>query len=147
MPLPDEQVLARFPKERIDPDNVGFYRGLLEGELRLNRCRDCGEWHMPQRAVCPRCWSENVVATPVSGRGTVHLLIFLHTGAPIPGVDYAAGHPVATIELAEQKGLRFTATLVNCVRSEMKIGLPVELTFIERDGRPAPAFQPARRAA
>jgi len=146
MSLSDEQVLARFPKERIDQDNVGYYRGLLEGELRINRCQECGEWHMPHRAVCPRCWSEHVVATKVSGRGTVHLLIFLHVGAPVPGVDYAVGHPVATIELPEQAGLRFTTTLVNCERPEMRIGLPVELTLIVRNGQPVPAFQPVRQA-
>jgi uncharacterized OB-fold protein len=147
MAFSDEQVLARFPNEGIDQDNVAFYRGLLAGELRINRCGDCGEWHMPHRAVCPRCWSGNVIATKVSGRGTVHLLTFLHLGAPAPGVDYAKGHPVATVELAEQQGLRFTAALVNCERREMQIGLPVELSFIERDGCPVPAFQPTRRVA
>jgi hypothetical protein len=142
----DEQVLSRFPEERIDQDDVPFYRGLLEGELRLNRCDDCGEWHTPPRAFCPACWSERVAARPVSGRGTVYLLVFLHLGTPLVGVDYAAGHPVATVELVEQVGLRFTATLVDCPRTEMRIGLPVELTFIEREGCPVPAFRPARRA-
>jgi uncharacterized protein len=139
----DVEVLERFPDERVTRDNVDFYRGLLREELRANRCLDCGRWHLPHRAFCPDCWSSRVVAAPVSGRGTVHLLIFLHQGRPIPGIDYAAGHPVATIELEEQVGLRFTAALTGCPREQMCIGMPVELCFVERGGQRVPAFRPA----
>jgi uncharacterized OB-fold protein len=140
--ITDEDVLERFPSEQIDQDNIDFYRGLLHHELRLNLCADCGQWHHPPRAFCPACWSANVQATPIDGRGTVYLLIFLHLGSPIEGVDYAKGHPVATVAFDDQPGLRFTATLVDCEREEMKIGLPVELTWIEREGEPVPAFRP-----
>ena len=142
--LTDTAVLAAFPSAPVDHDNVDFYRGLLHRKLLINRCQDCGRWHMPHRAICPACWSENVVATDVSGRGTVYTLIFLRLGAPADGVDYRAGHPVATIELEEQEGLRFTATLVDCPRESMRIGMPVELAWIEREGQPRPAFRPAR---
>ena len=98
--------------------------------------------------MCPSCWSWNVVATPVSGRGTVHLLMKLHQGAPAPGVDYVAGpHPVATVELVEQPHLRYTSTIINCPAEKLVIGLPVELTWIERYGAPFPVFQPASGGA
>jgi uncharacterized OB-fold protein len=139
----DAEVLARFPDERIDRDNVDFYRGLLHGEVRANRCSDCGRWHLPHRAFCPDCWSRNIASVPISGYGVVHLLIFLYQGRRVPGVDYSRGHPVATVELVEQPGLRFTATLVDCERERMRIGLPVELAVMERGGRPVPAFRPA----
>lgn len=146
MELSDAHVLERFPRDRIDRDSIDFFRGLLEHELRFRHCTDCGEWQHLPRAFCPACWSPNVVSRPVVGRGRVHLLIFLHLGSPVSGVDYAAGHPVATVEFDDPAGLRFTATLVDCERDEMKIGLPVELTWIERDGRPVPAFRPVREA-
>jgi len=139
----DEEVLARFPDERIDRDNVDFYRGLLAGEVRANRCGACGRWHLPHRAYCPDCWSNEIASRPLSGRGVVHLLIFLYQGRRVPGVDYARGHPVATAELVEQPGLRFTATLIDCERAQMRIGLPVQLGVIDRGGRPVPAFRPA----
>lgn len=143
----DVEVLALFPDERVTRDNVDFYRGLLRGELCANRCLDCGHWHLPQRAFCPECWSQRVRATPLSGRGTVHLLIFLRQGRPLAGIDYAAGHPVATVELEEQAGLRFTATLAECPRERMRIGLPVELCMIQRGGQRVPAFRPRAGAA
>ena len=143
----DEQVLELFPGEPIDRDSVDYYRGLLAHELRMSRCEDCGEWHHPPRAFCPACWSAKLTPTAVSGRGTVHLLIFLHLGSPAPGVDYEKGHPVATVAFDEPAGLRFTATLVDCERAQMKIGLRVELTWIRREGRPVPAFRPAGGAS
>jgi uncharacterized OB-fold protein len=93
--------------------------------------------------MCPACWSWKVVPTAVSGRGTVHLFITLHQGPAAEGVDYAkAPHPVVTVELAEQAGLRFTGTMVGCALGDIRIGMPVEATWIERNGSPYPAFRP-----
>jgi hypothetical protein len=84
----------------------------------------------------------------VSGRGTVHLFIALRQGPPADGVDYAkAPHPVITVELEEQRGLRFTGTITGCALDDIRIGMPVELTWIERNGSPYPAFRPAASLA
>jgi uncharacterized OB-fold protein len=143
MPIYDRELLDRFPDTLIDHDNKEFYRGWLERRLLVDRCGDCGNWFLPPSAWCPRCWSRNVTPTEVSGEGTVHLLIFLHQGAPAPDVDYSVKpHPVATVELAEQPGLRFTSTIVGCADDEMHIGMPVRLTWIDRYGEPYPVFEP-----
>ena len=142
-PATDKDLLDRFPDTLIDHDNKEFYRGWLDRRLLIDRCGSCGHWFHPPSAVCPDCWSRQVTATEVSGRGTVHLLIRLHQGVPAPGVDYATPHPVATVELAEQVGLRFTSTIVNCAPGDMRIGMPVQLTWVERYGEPYPVFEPA----
>jgi len=144
-PLTDEELVDRLPDVLMDGDTTAFYRGWLERELLLNRCADCGTWHHPPKPVCPECWSADVVPTAVSGRGTIHLLIWLRQGPPADGVDYATPHPVVTVELVEQPGLRFTSTVVGVRMGEVAIGDPVELTWIERGGEPFPAF--ARPAA
>jgi uncharacterized OB-fold protein len=74
-------------------------------------------------------------------------MTFLHQGPAAPGVDYATPHPVVTVELAEQRGLRFTSTIVNCDPADVAIGLPVTLSWIERAGRPFPVFEPRGDAA
>jgi uncharacterized OB-fold protein len=133
------EVLAAFPGERIDADNLGYYAGLLERRLLVNRCEECGTWHQPPSSICPSCWSERVAPTEVSGRGTVHLAIFLHQG---PGVDPGAPYPVVTVELEEQEGLRHTSTVVDCPKESLVVGLPVEVHWVDRDGQPFPAFKP-----
>jgi len=45
-------------------------------------------------------------------------------------------------ELEEQPGLRFTSTVVDTPLAEIRIGLPVELAWIDRYGAPFPAFRP-----
>ena len=123
--LTDEELVERFANLPIDHDNEDFYRGWLAHELRLNRCDDCGRWHHPPRPMCPSCWSWNVTATPVSGRGVVHLVTFLHQGPSAPGVDYLAGpYPVVAVDLVEQPGLRYTRTIVNCDRDAVARSFP-----------------------
>lgn len=139
----DDTVLSRYPQVRLDHVNKAYYKGLLCHELLANRCRDCGRWHTPLRPICPNCWSPRVVPTPVSGHGTVHLLTLLHQGPPATGVAYSPPWPLAAVELVEQPGLRVTATLVDCPREDLRVGLEVRLAWIERDGAPWPAFRPA----
>ncbi len=138
--LSDEELVDRLPGVLINEDNKAFYRGWLEQQLLLNRCADCGTWHHPPKPVCPECWSDRLRPTPVSGEGTIHLLIWLRQGPPADGVDYSSPHPVATIELAEQPGLRFTSTVVDAGMNDIAIGDPVELIWIRRGGVPYPAF-------
>jgi uncharacterized protein len=137
----DLELVERFPGVRLDHTNKYFYSGLLDRRLDLNRCADCGWWHHRPKPVCPRCWSKNLVPTPVSGRGTIFMAIFLHQGPPADGVDYSQPHPVVTIELDEQPGLRFTSTVVGASNDAIAIGERVELDWIERDGHPFPVFR------
>lgn len=146
--ISNEDLVARFPDTRIDHDTKHFYAGWLDKRLVMNRCADCGEWHFPPRPVCPSCWSFNIKPTAVSGKGTIHLLIRVHQGPPAPGVDYSAHpHPVATVELDEQPGLRFTSTIINCPLEKIRIGMRVQLAWIERYGAPYPVFQPLETQA
>lgn len=138
----DGALVERFPWVQISHDNKHLFRGWLDRRLLLNRCRDCGRFHHPPKPICPECWSWRVEPTPVSGRGTIHLAMFLRQGAPAPGIDYAKGpHPVVTVELEEQPGLRFTSTVVDAPREAIRIGAPVELAWIDRYGSPFPVFR------
>ena len=140
MEITDSELLDRFPDAIIDHDNKDFYRGLLERRLRLSRCRDCHYWHHPPLPQCPRCWSPNIGATEVSGRGQVFLMTVMHQGPITPGVDYSNGYTVVTVELSEQPGLRFTSGFLGA-NGDVVIGSLVSLTWIERCGAPFPMFE------
>jgi uncharacterized OB-fold protein len=145
--IPDQTVLARYPNVRLDHLNKHFYRGLLNRQLLAGRCRDCGRWHTPLRPRCPECWSLAVEHTPVSGQGAIYLLTLLHQGPPSGDVDYSDPWPLAAVELVEQAGLRVTATIVQCAPDRLRVGLPVELSWITRDGAPWPAFRPSEETS
>jgi uncharacterized OB-fold protein len=137
----DQELVERYQDVRLDHTNKHFYRGLLHNQLRLNRCDDCGFWHHRPKPRCPRCLSKNVVATPVRGSGTIHLLIHLHQGPPAEGVDYSTPHPVATVELDEQEGLRFTSSVVGAGPDDLAIGDRVDLDWATRSDRPYPVWR------
>ena len=141
--ISDEDLMGRFPWVQIDHDTKHLYRGWLDKRLLINRCDDCGHFHHPPKPVCPECWSTNLTPTEVSGRGTVHLAMWLHQGAPAPDVDYSKGpHPVVAVELDGLDGVRFSSTVIDCPVEDVTIGLPVELAWIERYGSPFPVFRP-----
>jgi hypothetical protein len=138
----DESVLAAYPDTPIDQDNIGIYRGWLVKQLRVHRCADCGHRHHPPQPCCPRCWSPAVRSEAVSGHGTVHSVVLLHHGPPTTGVSYSPDpHPVVTVELAEQPGLRWTSTLIDRGADSIHVGDPVELAWSQRQGQPFPVFQ------
>lgn len=141
----DEQLIARFAGQGITRDNVEHFRGRLDRRLLMSRCGDCGRWQHPTRPMCPACWSWNMGMEEVSGRGTIHLLMVLHQGPPATGVDYGSGHPVVTVELDEQPALRFTSTVTpDFPADQLRIGAPVTLDWIDRDGAPMPVFRNGR---
>ena len=143
----DATLVERFPWVQVSHDNKHLFRGWLDERLLINRCDDCGRFHHPPKPICPECWSWSITPTEVSGRGVIHLAMFLRQGPPAPDVDYAKGpHPVVTVELEEQEGLRFSSTVIDCPLEQVRIGLPVELAWIERYGAPFPVFRPRAAA-
>jgi uncharacterized OB-fold protein len=137
-----EALRARFPDTWITHDSKHFYNGWLDKRLLISRCTDHGHWHHPPKPVCPTCLSSDLIPTEVSGFGIVHLLVRLHQVPPTPGLDHSHPHPVVTVELAGQDGLRLTSALINYTPNDLHIGLPVRLAWIDRYGAPYPVFEP-----
>jgi hypothetical protein len=137
----DEELWSLFRGHPVDHDSAAHYRGLLRRQLLVSRCAACGTWHSPPKPVCPSCLSERVVATPVSGAGTIFMAILLHQGPPAEGVDYSTPYPVVTVELDEQPGLRYSSTVVGSGNEEVQIGRRVELDWVTRGGVPVPVFR------
>jgi hypothetical protein len=140
--ITDAEVLDAFPYVLIDQDNIEHFRGRLRKKFLINRCQN-GHWIYPHLPLCPQCWSTDITPTEVSGKGTLFMFTLLHQGSPIPGVDYATPHPEIAVELPEQKGLRVMTTIVDCPNEDIRIGMPVQLTWIDINGAPTPVFRPA----
>ena len=139
--LSDDAVFDAFPGVLIDRDNIAHYRGLLEGRLLINRCESCGHWIYPHRPLCPKCLSWDVKAAEVSGNGTLFMFTLIHQERN-PNERVFEPVVAAAVELAEQHGLRYLARVVNCSRAQIKLDMPMRLTWIERGGLKWPAFEP-----
>lgn len=137
----DEELVQRFPDVVITGDNKAFYRGWLQRELILNQCAECGNWDAQHHPICPECWSSEVHPKQVNGRGTVYLLFWLERGpSNVEATGRAGAYPIATVELEEQRGLRYTSTVLDGIPGQLSIGGRVELAWITRHGQPYPVF-------
>jgi uncharacterized OB-fold protein len=145
--ISDTDLVAQYAGRGITRDSAAHFRGRYDRQLLINHCADCGHWHHPPKPICPSCWSTAIEPTPVAGRGTIHLAVFLHQGPPAEGVDYSTPYPLVTVELDEQPGLRFTATVAGAPNEQIAIGRRVRLDWIDRAGEPVPAFRLAQEGA
>jgi uncharacterized OB-fold protein len=123
----------------VDEATAFFWHSGRDGRLRFLRCGDCGWYLHPPGPVCPRCHSRALAAVTVSGRGTVHSYTVNHQqwypGQLVPYV-------IAIVDLPEQEGLRLTTNIVGAPPERLRIGMPVRVTFAERDGVHLPLFEP-----
>ena len=126
----DDPPFRILPK--LTDQNRDFWTAGSRGELRFWRCLDCGEYIHPPLPMCPRCHSKKLATEPVSGRATLaSYSINYQPWMPGPELPYV----VAIVEMVEQTGLHLTTNLVNCPLDEIKVGMPVRVTF-ERHADP-----------
>jgi len=127
----------------IDDAHRFYWDAAREHRLDILRCGGCGTWiHYPQ-ARCPECHGADVAPQTVSGRGTVASFTVTHF-APAPEFADALPITLVMVELEEQAGLRIVTNLVEDEPGELRIGLPVEVVFEDREELTLPQFRPLR---
>ncbi len=142
--MPDVEEAA--PPFRILPRltdwNRDFWTGGARGELRFWRCQSCGFYIHPPQPLCPRCHSKNMQTESVSGRATLATYTVNHQPW-MPGPDLP--FVVAIVEISEQPSVRLTTNLVNCAPDDVRIGMPVQVTFEAHEDENVwiPLFGPA----
>ena len=132
------------PFDRILPKitdrNRHFWHDGADGTLHLLRCGTCGFYLHPPQPVCPQCRSTDVASEAVSGRGHVYSFTINHYQW-VPGFD--PPYVVASVELAEQAGLRLLTNLVDCPGADLRCDLEVEVLFAKHADVYIPLFRPA----
>jgi uncharacterized OB-fold protein len=68
--------------EELFPDinalNAPFWTGLAEGEVRLQRCAQCGSHQYPPESFCYSCGARDLAWVKVRGEGTIYSFIVVH---------------------------------------------------------------------
>jgi uncharacterized protein len=109
-----------------NPDNAGFWDACRQGELRLQRCTQCGGWRHHPRPMCPECGSLSYEWAKASGRGIVHTFTIVHRPT-LPAFEDRLPYNVIAVRLDE--GVFMVSNLVDCPPEELCIGLAVEVVF------------------
>jgi uncharacterized OB-fold protein len=128
---------------RITARNEHFWQGGRDGELRFQQCRACSYFLHPPGVICPKCHSKDLGVETVSGRAEV--LTFSVNYQPwMPGLE--PPFVLAIVGLPEQDDLRLTTNIVNCPVDDVRIGMPVQVTFEPHVDEEVwiPLFEPVR---
>jgi uncharacterized OB-fold protein len=112
------------PLPHPDRDSAPWWESLARHELLFPRCRTCGTWRFPPRAICNRCTSFDVEWAPPSGRGTVAWWVVNHH----PFTDFVTPYAVVTVRLDEQDDVLVIGSYHGDVAS-LATGLPVRAVF------------------
>ncbi|MFF8599169.1 bifunctional MaoC family dehydratase N-terminal/OB-fold nucleic acid binding domain-containing protein [Streptomyces sp. NPDC015232] len=124
----EREPKARRPRPVVNRDNAGFWAGVAEHRLLVQRCADCATLRFPWLPGCNACGSRAWDTVEASGAGTVFSYVVMHH-PPFPAFDppYAVG----LVELAE--GVRVISNIVGVPYDKVRIGMPVRLEFVRVD--------------
>ena len=114
--------------------------GCREGVLRVQRCRDCRGYVFIPQPACTHCQAIALDWVESTGRGTLYSFTTVHRPQR---PEFVVPYTVAIVELDE--GWHMLTNLIECPPDEMRIGMPVEVSFRRMsDEITLPMFRPAR---
>lgn len=120
-----EGAVAR-PLPRLEGLVGEFYGYCRRGELRFQRCSECGTWRHVPREMCAACGSWSFDWVRSSGRGRIFTWTVV-TRALHPAFLDACPYAPTVIEMEE--GVRILSEVTDCPPEELEIDLPVEVVF------------------
>ncbi len=131
------------PLPKPTPETEHFWEGCKQGELRLQKCNDCGHVYFPPRPFCAACSSRSVSVFVASGRATLASYIINERHHPA----WEAPHSIAIVELEE--GPRMASNVVGCPQTPeaLQVDMPLLVHFEPvSDEITLPLFAPAEPA-
>ncbi|MGP4019644.1 bifunctional MaoC family dehydratase N-terminal/OB-fold nucleic acid binding domain-containing protein [Saccharopolyspora sp. 5N708] len=108
----------------INQDTAYFWAGTAAGELRIQRCGQCGLLRHPPGPMCPECGATKRTCLISAGRGEVYSYV-VHHHPPVPGKQLPL--VVALVELDE--GVRMLGELRGVDPEHVEIGQRVVVEF------------------
>lgn len=122
-------------------ETVTFWASCAQRRLVYQRCPRCSRPSFPPRSTCIYCRSPELGWCQSSGSGRVHSFTVVHRAAK-PAFAEDVPYVLAIVELEE--GFRMMSNILGCELENVRIGMPVRLTFEERgDGVLLPQFEAA----
>ena len=114
------------PLPRPNNEDSGFWEAIKRHEPVCQRCKQCGTWLWHPLVQCPQCLSFDLGYDKIRGLGKVFSYSIVMYN-PSPVWSDAVPYVVATVTMEE--GIRMKFHLVNCDLKDVKVGMPVKMTF------------------
>lgn len=86
------------------------------------RCKACGNYMFPKYLACPKCFSDEVEAVPLSSNGTLHSFTNVQRAMP----EFAVPFVLGLVDFPE--GVRVMAQIETENPENLEIGMEMEVT-------------------
>ena len=120
--------MLNTPVPVATPETKPYWEGLTKRELRLCRCRNCGEVFFPPSNVCPRCSGKSVEWVKASGRAALYSYVISERPLPEWGADGA----MCVAHVVLEEGPSLVSTVVNCdqTTAALCLDMPLRAVFL-----------------
>ena len=116
-----------------------FWTGGADDELRLPRCSRCGMLLHPSQVVCPDCLDSDLEWVAVDGAAVV-VACTANEQMWLPSMP--PPYALAIVSLVAAPQVRLTTNVVGCDPHDVRVGMPVRVTFHQQDDVWFPLFAP-----
>jgi uncharacterized OB-fold protein len=123
---------------KVIDENEFFWTSGADGKLRFLRCQDCKYYIHPPSPICPECLSHDVAPEVVSGKAT----LYTWTVNVQPWIEGTDPYIIGIVEINEQEGLRLTTNVLDLAFEDLRLGIPLEVTFLHIEDVWLPLFKP-----
>ncbi len=103
-----------------------FWEAAKRHELVMPRCKRCDHIFLYPRSECPRCLSNDLEWTKVSGKGRLHSFTIIRQSAHPSFMDDLP-HVYALVQLDE--GPRMISNVVGCDVEDVRVDMRLDATF------------------
>jgi len=106
-----------------------FNEHVAQGRLMGNRCKNCGELHIPPRQICSRCGSQQLEWLEFKGEGTLEAVTLNRA----PSTPFKGRGPYAVGIIRLDEGPSISGLLVIENPEKIAVGTRVKFT-VAKDG-------------
>lgn len=114
------------PLPVLTDENRPFWEACRAGELRMQKCLECGHVRYPIQIICPRCLSERCEWARLSGKGTVFARLVFHRAY---NKAFAADLPYNVVLVQLDEGPRMFSNVIGTPNEKIVVGARVEAVF------------------
>lgn len=114
---------GRLPSA-VSPLSAPFWEGCASGELRYQRCAECGVANFPPAEFCRYCLSDELTWTVSDGRGEIYSWTVVRR--PV-SPQFVAPYAPAIVILDE--GYQLLTNIIGIAPDRLAVGLPVRVEF------------------
>lgn len=114
------------PLPRTDGPEAPYWRGLKQGEIRVQCCQNCGHHRFPASRFCPVCHSDEAEWKAVAPTGTVVSYCVFHK-CYFPG--FASEMPYTVVQVKLDCGVQFFSNMVGTEPDGIATGMAVRAVF------------------